>query len=194
MALRFVEQWLCSPNLEAQLKHPFEEVLVVKVSRRGVIARLVAFVSALMVSVRGHAGILSGATAELDASKTLTTKPTDEEGGLARIDKDRVMTTKAVGEEGGVTITNAIPEDEAGGGRIKPPNATTLKVGEEGGRPVPPKTTLAVGEEGGRDKPIPPDATTLRVGEEGGTRPEPPQATTLRVGEEGGGRRPFPGR
>src|SRR5262245_12244501 len=55
-------------------------------------------------------------------------------------------TTLAVGEEGGRPPTTLAIGEEGG--------ATTLAIGEEGGRP----TTLAVGEEGGRPpvRPVPP--------------------------------------
>ena len=75
--------------------------------------------------------------------------------------------------------------------------ATSMALGEEGGRPPSPSpkppvqprpTTLAVGEEGGGT------VTTQAVGEEGGRTPSPPpkppakpRPTTLAVREEGGG-------
>jgi len=78
--------------------------------------------------------------------------------------------------------------------------ATTLAIGEEGGRrPVKPpvKTTKAIGEEGGRRPVKPPVKTTMAIGEEGGgpvtrARGEAggPIATTMAIGEEGGKRPP----
>jgi hypothetical protein len=88
------------------------------------------------------------------------TKMRKEEGGLQpsteAVNEEGGVTTKALREEGG-RVTRALRED---GG----PRATTLAIGEEGGRrPVPPlrKITNAVGEQGGGQ------ATTLAIGEEG---------------------------
>lgn len=72
-------------------------------------------------------------------------------------------TTRAIGEEGGPTTKRL---GEEGG-----PRPTTLRVGEEGA------TTLAIGEEGGRPfpRPIPRPVP----------RPLPPLKTTKALGEEG---------
>jgi len=88
-------------------------------------------------------------------------------------------------------------------GLRKPPQATTMAVGEEGGdgivtyaggeetkTPVqePPQqvTTMAIGEEGSGE-PQPPITTTLAIGEETGDGPPPQEITTLALGEETGG-------
>lgn len=90
---------------------------------------------------------------------------------VARVSWNAVATTLALGEEG--ATTKALGEEGAStrrrgeeGGKV-----TTLRVGEEGGRP----TTKALREEG---------ASTRALGEEGGKRP--PRFTTKALGEEGG--------
>ena len=70
--------------------------------------------------------------------------------------------------------------------------ATTLAIGEEGGKKPPPKaTTKAIGEEGGKRPP--PRITTKAIGEEGGGKPGN-MATTMAIGEEGAGRPKPPNR
>ncbi len=144
----------------------------------GAVAGLFALTSRAGAQQQPSKNILSlalgeaGGTALTQAFKEEAGDPTKEPRPTEMLGEAGGPSTKALREEGGVT-TQALGEEgatkrlgEAGGRLTEAKNegggkATTLALGEEGGRKIPDATTNAFGEEGG-------EATTLALGEEGG--------------------------
>ncbi len=155
-------------------------------SRRQALGTMVFAAGAVAVPALAHGQIaITNAVNEAGAPR-VTTLALGEEGAATRALNEAggrtlpAATTEPFGEEAGKVMSHFQPGLEDGGVAVKPPikQPVTEAIPEEGRA-----TTLAIGEEGGR-KPINP--ATDAINEQGGQKPVPqPQATTLAIGEEG---------
>lgn len=130
----------------------------------------------------GEQGVIQATTLALGEEGAVTAA-LREQGGVANLPP---VTTEPFGEEAGKVTSRMQPGLEDGGAVVRPPinqpvtqaipeegRATTLALGEEGNRPVPPPaaTTDALNEEGGEVPAQPPARLTRALNEQGAAAP-----------------------